>query len=174
MIPVPGQGPGGPIPELVHPGVLCGVVDVAAERRREVGVVAGGVRDEVVAPVVEHLAVRVGEAVGDVGLQAAGAWIEPEDAGVIVAERSPGGLDLGAVEDTVTQVNGAARVETHGVGGVVGVGRVESHQHPLLPVRLAVAVGVADEPDIGRLDDQDAILVELESGGAVQVADEGG
>ena len=41
--------------------MLVGIVEFAAERRAEVGVVAGGVGDEIVAPIIEGAAVRVRE-----------------------------------------------------------------------------------------------------------------
>ena len=54
----------------------------------------------------------------------------------------------------------------------MGVGGVEPHQHPLLPVRPAIAIGIPRVPKIRRLHDQDAILIKLETGRRVQVLEE--
>ena len=65
-IPVPGHGREGRFQNSFMLAMLGRVINMAAERRAEVGVVAGGVGDEVVAPVIEDAPVRIGEAVGDV------------------------------------------------------------------------------------------------------------
>ncbi len=65
-----GAGARGRSQNSLHPVVLRRVVDMPAEGRAEVGVVAGGVGDDVVAPVVEDPAVRIGKAIGGVALEA--------------------------------------------------------------------------------------------------------
>src|SRR5687768_17166946 len=89
------------LPELAQRLVFLRVVDGAAERGAEVGVVARRVGDEVIAPVIDDPAVRVGEAVGDVGDEFAGARLVAVDRGVVVADRAPRRFDLRAVEDAV-------------------------------------------------------------------------
>ena len=64
-----GAGTRGPVPEGFQLRVLCRIVEVAAEGGAPVGVVAGGVGDDVVAPVVERAAVGIREVVGDVGFK---------------------------------------------------------------------------------------------------------
>ena len=59
------------IPELFHRGMRAGV-EVAAHGRAEVVVIAGGVGDQVISPIVENPAVRIGEAVRRVAHEFAG------------------------------------------------------------------------------------------------------
>src|SRR5262245_42181275 len=107
-----GQNPGGwtrprgPRPELFHARMFGGIIQVAAKGRAEEVLVAGGIGDNVVAPVVEDTPVRVGKTVGNVGLKFAGARLEAEDAAVVIAHRAIGRLDLGAMEDAVAEING--------------------------------------------------------------------
>ncbi len=91
-------GPRRAIPELLHALVLLRVVDVPAEGRGEEVLVAGGIGDDVGAPVVEHPAVGVGEAVGDIALEALAHRLIAVDRAVGVAHRTGRGLDLGAHE----------------------------------------------------------------------------
>ena len=77
------------------------------------------------------------------------------------------------MEDPIAEVGGAARVEAHGVGGVVGVGGVDAVEDDLLVIADAVAVGIADEPEVGGLHDEDPVVPELEAGGGVEIVEEG-
>ena len=52
------------------------------------------------------------------------------------------------------------------------IGRVHAVQNTLAPIGLAIAVGIAREPDVRRLYDDHAIFIELESGRAIQVVQE--
>ena len=154
---------------------FCGKVEVAGEQRAVIRVGAGAVDDDVLAPAVEDVAVRVGEAVGDVDVELLGARLVAEDAGVGVAHRrAVGRLDLRVMERAFLEVERAARVEDEAVGRVVRVGRVEAVEHADAEVGLAVAVGVLEEHQVGRLGDEDAAVVELEAGRAVQVVGEDG
>ena len=106
-------GTRGALPEFLHFRVFGGVVQVAAEGRAEIVVVAGRIGDDVVAPVVEHASVRIGKAVGNVALEFVCARLEPVDASVNVAHGSPRGLDLGAVKNAVAEISRAAGVQHH-------------------------------------------------------------
>ena len=116
---------------------------------------------------------RVGEAIGHVAGQLVGLGFEAVDGAVGVAEHAVEGLDLGAVEHAVGEVDGASRFIADGVRLVVRVGGVHAGEQAFLPVGLAVAVGVADVPDVGGLDEDHAVLVELEAGRAVEAVEEG-
>ena len=100
-----------------------------------------------------------------------GARIVTEDAAVGNAHHPVIGFDLGAVEDSVTQIGGAARIQAHGVGGVMGVGRVDPVEDALHPVGPIIAVGILDEPQIWRLHEEHAVVVKGESGRPVQVVE---
>ena len=167
-----GAGPRRAVPELLHPGMRAGV-EVAAEGRTEVVGVAGRVGDQVIAPVIEDPAVRIGEAVGDVARELAGVRLVAVDRAVPVADRTVEGFHVGPVENAVAQIDRAAGLQAHRVRLVVRVRGIEPVQHPLLPVGLAVAVGVAHEPEVGRLHQQHAVLVKLEAGRAIQAVEEG-
>ena len=169
-----GAGARGAVPDGFQAGVFAGVVEFAGERGGEVGVVAGGVGDDIVAPIVEGAAVGIGEAVGDVGLEAAGEGFVTVEGAVDVAHGAERGLDLRAVENAVAENDRAARFIDEGVGGVVGVGGVETHEDAFTRISFAVTVGVADEPEIGGLHDEDAVFEKLETGGAIQAVEEGG
>ena len=133
--------------------MLRRVVDAAAESRAEIGAIARRIRDEIVAPAIERAAMRIGESVGHVGFEFARGRLEAIDRRVEVPDRTAGGFHLGAVKDAVAQVNRSTRLVGERVGLVVRIRGIESHQHPLLPVGPAVAVGVAHEPEIRRLKD---------------------
>ena len=66
----------------VQSAVLVGILEVAGERRRVVIHVARAVGHEVLAPAIEGVAVRVGEAVGDVDLELLRPRLVAEDARV--------------------------------------------------------------------------------------------
>ena len=164
----------GPVPELAHAGMLGRVIEAAAERCIEVIRVAGGVRDDAVAPAIEHLAVRIGEAVRDVGLELASARLEAVDRRVVVTQRTVRRLDLRAVKDAVAQVNCAARIKRQRVGSVMRIRGIKAHQYAFLPVAPTVTVGVPHKPEVRRLHDQYAVLIELETGRGVQIVEERG
>ena len=158
-------------PNLFQPRVFLRVIEATAEGRAKVGGIAGGVGDDIVAPAVEGAAVRIGEAVSGVGLEFPGARLKTKKRAVDVAHGPEGGLNLRAVEDAVAEQNRAAGLVDERVGGVMGVGGVEAHEDFFAGVGLAVAVGVADEPEIRRLHDEQAVLVELKAGRAIQVVE---
>ncbi len=168
-----GAWAGRAVPELAHAGMRSGI-EVSAEGWAEVVRVAGCVRDDVVAPVVKNAAVRVGEAVGHVAVEATGARFEPIDCAVDVANRASERFNVGAVEHAIAEIDGATGFVADGVGFVMGIGGVESVNDALFPIGFSVTVGVADEPHVGRLHDEDSVLVELESGRAVESVEECG
>ena len=169
-----GGGPRGSRPDLTHAGVFGRKVEFAAERGTKIGVVAGGVGDQVVAPVIEGAAMGIGEGVRHIGLKPGREGLVAVDGAVDVAHDAVDRLDLRPVKHAVAQQDGATRLVDEGVGGVVGVRGVEAHEHALFPVAPAVAVGVAHEPEIRGLHQQDAVLEELEAGRAVQSVEERG
>ena len=57
---------------------------------------------------------------------------------------------------------------------MVRVSGIHAGEQAFLPVGLAVAIGIADVPDVRRLDEDDAVLIELEAGRAVEAVKEGG
>src|SRR5579862_5424818 len=123
--------------------MFVGIIDMAAESRAEVGIVAGGVGDQVVAPIVEHAPMGIGKSVGDVSFESARARLVSINGGVLIAVgRTPGRFHLGAMKDAVAQVNRAAGVQDHGIGRVMGIGRVQSVQDRFLPIGVVVVVGI--------------------------------
>ena len=167
-----GAGPRGTAPELFHAGVFAGEVDVTAERRREIVGVAGGIGDEVVAPIVEDFAVRVGETVGNVSLESVGQRLESIEGAVGVPNRAGGGFDLRAMEHTVAKIGGTAGIAHHRVGRVVRVGGIDAVENALFKVGVIVSFSRFHIPQIRRLHEQNAVLVKGETGRAVQAVDE--
>src|SRR5262249_4594290 len=68
-----GTGPRPLLIDLRWPGVLLGKLHTAGEQRSVVWVGAGAVHDDVLTPVVERMAVRVGEWISNVHLELLGA-----------------------------------------------------------------------------------------------------
>lgn len=117
-----GARTGWPVPELLHVGVLGRVVNVTAESRSEVRVIAGSIGDEIVAPVIEHAAMRIGEMISNIGFEFASARFEAINGSVVVADGAGGGLDLCAVKDAIAEVNSAAWFEADRIRGVMRIG----------------------------------------------------
>jgi hypothetical protein len=70
------------------------------------------------------------KAYGDVGLEAAGQGLVAVEGAVDVAHDAGDRLDLRPVKDAVAQQDDrAARLVDEGVGSVMGVGGVETHEH---------------------------------------------
>ena len=128
------------------------VVLLRRQRGPVVRLAAGAVEDDVVAPVIEDVAVRVGEVHRDVGLELERPRLEAEHAAVGLAHRRPPRrLDLGVMEDAFLEVQRAAGIEREAVHRVVRVGRVQAAEDDLAGVGLVVAVGVLEEHQVRRL-----------------------
>ena len=166
-------GTRGAVPHLVIAAAGASI-EVAREARSKVVSVTGGIGDDVVTPVVEHAAVRVGEAVGDVARELVGHRLEAVDGTVSVSNRSLiEGFDLGAVEHAVGEVHRTTWFIADGVCLVVGVRRVHARQNLYNRIGFFhLTGGVARKPHIGRLDEDDAILIELEASWAVEAVEE--
>src|SRR5438132_14093436 len=92
------------------------VIDAPREAGGKIVRVAGAVGDEVLAPAIEDVPVRIGEAVVDVGLELERARLETIGAGVGVAHRrAPGRLDLRVMEGALLEIEGAAAVDHEAV-----------------------------------------------------------
>src|SRR5438093_9109839 len=90
-----------PVRKLFKARMLLGIIDMAAERGTKVSIVPGRVGHQVVAPAIEHAAVRIREAVGDVALEFARARLEAVNCGVGIAHpRTPRRLHLCSMKNT--------------------------------------------------------------------------
>src|SRR5439155_3065241 len=105
----------GPRALPVHLGrlrMLVGMVEVAGDQGGIVGIGASAVVDDILAPAVENVAMRVGEAVGDVDIELLRPRLVAKNAGVDAALGRVGrSFNLGVVEDALLEIDGAARVE---------------------------------------------------------------
>ena len=100
-------------------------------------------------------------------LEVAGLRVDPEDgAGEFVDLAAM--LDPGRVEDAVPAVEPAVRPPGQRVRQLVGVEPAEAGDDDLGLVRLAVAVGVLQEEDIGRVGDPDPAGADGDPRGDVQ------
>ena len=107
-------------------------IDVAGEQGRVIGIRAGAVDDDVLPPVVEDVAVRIGEAVGNIDVELLRPRLVAKHAGVGQPQRrAVGRFDLRVVERAFLEIERPARIERKTVGRVVRVGRVEAAQDPL-------------------------------------------
>src|SRR6266576_4932985 len=104
-------------------GVFGGVIEVSTDCGRKIGVVACGVGDEIVPPIIKNTSMRVGEVIRGVTFKRAGSRFESINRGVVISDRSPSGLDLRSVENSVTEINRSAGLKAHCISGVVGIGR---------------------------------------------------
>src|SRR5262249_9594339 len=59
----------GLLPELPHMGMFGGIIEIAAEGRTKIAVIAGGIGDDVRAPVVKDAAMRISETVSGIALK---------------------------------------------------------------------------------------------------------
>jgi len=69
--------------------VLLGKIEMAGKEGSVVRLGAGGVHHDVFTPAVPRMAVRIGEAVGDIGLELLRARLIAIHGGIGVAERWP-------------------------------------------------------------------------------------
>ena len=81
-------------------------------------------------------------------------------------------LHLAGVEDAVPAVEPAVGPPGQRVGQLVGVGAAEAGRDDLAGVGLAVAVGVAEEEDVGRVGDPDAAVADGDARGDVEALGE--
>ena len=80
-----GTGTGALLIKRRRSRMLLRIFQVAGKQCRVVGHCSGAVVHEVLAPTVEHMAVWIGEVVGDVSLNAPGTGLEAPDAAILVA-----------------------------------------------------------------------------------------
>ena len=153
---------------LVHP------IESRREDRAPVGNGACAVDDDVIAPGIEGVAVRVGEAIGGVEAELPCPRLILEDRAVGDAHRgAPRRFPLGMVEGPFLEVDRPRRIERKAIGGVVGVGSVEAADDPRLDVVIVVAVGVLEIKDVGALRDDHALPPELKAGRVVEITGKG-
>src|SRR5260370_434606 len=99
--------------------------EVAREEGPVIRIGAGAVVDEILAPVVPDVAVRVGEGGSDVGLELLGARLVAIDGTVGDTHgRAVSRLNLRVVERPFLKVERSAWIEREAVGGEVRVRRV--------------------------------------------------
>ena len=150
--------------------MLVHSIEPGGEDTAPVGHGTGAVDDDVVAPVVEGVAVGVGKRVARVETDLASPRLVAEDGPVGHASwRPPGRLRLRVVEGALLKIESACRIEGEAVGGVVGVGGVEAADDPLLDVAAVVAVGVFEIEHVRPLGHDHAFPPELKAGWVVEV-----
>ena len=111
-----GAGPRPLLVDLRRAAVLARVLDVTGEQGGVVRLGAGAVDDDVPAPAVEGVAVRVGEAEADVDVELLRAGVVAVDAGVgAAARRAVGRLDLRVMERPLLEVQRPAAVDDEAV-----------------------------------------------------------
>ena len=71
------------------------------------------------------------------------------------------------MENAITEIHRSAGFITNGIGLVVGVRRIQSVKEPFFGIGFAIAIGVTGKPNVRRLDENNAVLVKLESSRAV-------
>ena len=107
---------------------------------------AGAVVNDVLAPAVPNVAVRIGEAGGNVDVEFLGARLVAEYRPIGAANRrAVRRLDLRMMECSFLKIEPAARIERETIRRMVRVGRVQARQHADAQVGLAVALGVLEE-----------------------------
>ena len=138
-------------------------VEMAAEGRSKIIGVARGIRDEIVAPVIENSAVRIGEAVRHVATKLSCHRLIAKNGAVCVANWTIKRLNVGAVKNAVAQVHRAAGFVADRVRFVMRVSRIQAVQNALLGVGPSTPFAVSHKPKVRRLHDQHPVLVELKT-----------
>ncbi len=153
--------------------LLVGAVEMTGDQRGVIRLSAGAIGDDLLSPTIDGVPVRVGEAVRHVPFGFERSRVESPDRAVEVAGGAVGRLHLAAVEHTFAEVEPSA-VQQEAVGRVVRVARREVAQEARVLVGLAVAIGVLQVNEVGRLRDEHTVVPELKAGGIPQVVGEGG
>jgi len=122
---------------------------MAAEGGAEVVRIARGVGDDVIAPVVEHTAMRVGEAIRHIAVEAARARLVAIDRAVHIAHGSLQSFHIRAVEDAIAEIQGTAGFIADRVRFMMRVSGIKAMHDAFLPVAFAIAIRVAHEPHVG-------------------------
>ena len=130
---------------------------------------AGAIGSEVVAPVVEADAMRVGAVVGMEGVLE-GARVEPVHGAVaVLLILLPGRLHVAHVEHAALIVKVTAGAVHKGVCTVVGVGTVQAVEEALAHVGHVIAVSVLEKQDIRYAGHDHAAVPELKPGRVVHL-----
>ena len=138
------------------------------------GIAPGAIVGEVVAPAIEGDAVGVW-AIACVESDGIGAGIEAIHArGGGVEGWSPGMFEGVLEEDAALPVDGAIGAVDEVIGGVMGIGGVDSLEEDDADIGDVIAVGVFEEEDIGLGGDDDAPVPEFEAEGVLDFREFGG
>ena len=115
-----------------------------------------------VAPIIETDAMWVGTVVGMKRIFM-GSWIEAVHRAVAMLLRAlPGSFDVGNVKHAPLVVDVSVRSEDKIVGGMVGVGGINTLHDADSDVRYVVAIGVLEEQNVWRLCHVAASICELD------------
>ena len=114
--------------KYLHSGVLFGIRQIPRQRKPEIIVSVGGVRNEILSPPVEFVAPGICEAVAHIALQKMPAGFVPEHAGVLHADGSVRRFHLRMMEGAFLKIERPARPPYETVDGVMAVFRAETVQ----------------------------------------------
>ena len=106
---------------------------------------ARAVGDDVLPPLVEHMAVRVGKAKGDIDSNLRVRGSKPHAGVGHRAARTVGIFNLRVKEGAFLEIQRATRVERKAVGRVVRVGGSRHREDPLFYIGPVVAIGIFEE-----------------------------
>src|SRR5439155_3002676 len=108
------------VKDRLHFRVLARVIDMSRESRRVVIHVPRPVRDKILTPAIEDMAMRIGERIGDIHLELLSPRLIAIDPGVSATlRRSIGRFDLRAVKHAFLKIQRPARIEHKAVSGVM-------------------------------------------------------
>src|SRR5262249_22043829 len=115
----------GPSPLLIdlrRSVMLERVIQMAGEESAMIRVGPGAVVDDVLAPAVPDMAMRISERIGYIDIEFLRARLIAENAGIGAANRRTiGGLDLSTVKRAFLKVERSARIECKAVGSMMRV-----------------------------------------------------
>src|SRR5437870_4178773 len=107
--------------------MLARIIDVPRESRRIIIHVPRPVRDEILSPTIEYMAMRISEGIRHINFELLSPWLIAVDTRIGAAlRRSVGRFDLRAMKHAFLKIQSSARIEYETVGGVMRIGRIES------------------------------------------------
>ena len=132
---------------------------------------AGSIVGELVAPLVEDIAVWVGSD-REMEFHFEGSRVESVHTAFTRSNRFGRRFHRGDVKNTPGPVEPAIGSHQHRVCRVVRVGATDSLEHSDLKIRFVVPVGVLEEPNLWEGGNQHATVPEFETGDAIELVGE--
>ena len=114
--------------EYLHAGMLFRIRKIPCQRKPEIVVSVGGVRNKILPPTIEFVPPGIGEPVTHIAFQAMTPGLVPEHPGILHAHGPIGRFHLRMMKGALLKIERPARAPYETVDGVVAVLRAETVQ----------------------------------------------